>query len=263
MTSVPKAEELFEGVEEGGELSAESVKLLSQRSAYVDTTFRAGTVEGVSEQTLLTVLLDNTPSMDYAGKPGAATNASCVVDGFNLLVSSLIDARSVGSIELLPVLINPDGRWIKQVTGQTDVFTWRSIREVSRLLLPGYVHGSSTPLYERGLQALAAAVARTHWWEDQGVQTSTITLLMSDGQNNAGTATAAQVAQVVRDMRAAEKHRIFYWGVQGSERVDFREIGLGMGIPDTCISVIPSDPKQIRAMFQLFSQSVRDNFGSA
>ena len=246
----PNASDLFQDALDAGELSPGSAMLLSSLSKRIDRTMAAPSVKpSVTEQTQLCMLIDNSPSMEID------SNYLAVIDGHNLVVNSLIGARAVNSIESLTVLLNDSRSYVRRVTGDSDCFTWGALKAAPRLEKVGYISGSGTALYDRCLETLGSVVARSKWWEDTyGVQTRTVTLLMTDGENNQGDASASDVAQVIRDMLAMEKHRIFFMGVK-LPHVNFHAIGSDIGLPKECITVVERDPAAIRARFQLFSQS--------
>lgn len=247
---VPNAMELFKDAQQCGEISPGSAALLSGLSARINRTMSLLPVTPqVTDQTQLCMLLDNTPSMENND------NHLAVIEGHNLVVNALLTAKAVNSIESLTALINPCPKYTRKITGDNDEFQWGALRAAPRLDKRGYIHGSSTPLYDRCLEILGSVLARTKWWEDMyGVQTRSVTLLMTDGGNNDGKMKSKDVASVVADMLAMEKHRIFFMGV-ACGGIDFKEIGREMGIPDQCIGVVERDPKAIRSRFQLFSQS--------
>ncbi len=247
---VPDASELFSDARNAGEISPGSAALLSGLSARINRTMSLLAVKPqVTDQTQLCMLLDNTPSMENNG------NHLAVIEGHNLVVNALLSARAVNSIESLTALINSHSKYVRKITGDCDEFQWGALKAAPRLDKQGYIHGSSTPLYDRCLEVLGSVLARTKWWEDTyGVQTRSVTLLMTDGGNNDGRMKAQDVARVVSDMLAMEKHRIFFMGVKCGG-IDFKEVGREMGLPDECIGVVDRDPKAIRSRFQLFSQS--------
>ncbi len=246
----PDVSELFKDAQQAGEISPHTAKILDGLSARINKTMLAPVVRpNVTEMTLLCMLIDNTPSMEHHQNHAAA------IEGHNLVVSALLSSRAVNSVESLTMLINPSDKYTKHITGDSTEFQWRALRAAPRLEKRNFINGCSTPLYDRAVEALGSVLARTKWWEDQyGVQTRSVTLLMSDGGNNDGKTEAAQVKKLVTDMLAMEKHRIFFMGVQ-SGSIDFRKVGAEMGIPPECVEVVTKDPKEIRNRFQLFSQS--------
>lgn len=247
---VPDASELFRDAKQSGDLSPTSASLLSGLSHRINKTMATLPASlAVTEQTQLCMLLDNSPSMEYKD------NYVAVVEGHNLVVNALLTAGAVNSIESLTVLLHEDSRYIRNVTGSDDHFRWTALRNAPRLDARGFVRSCNTPLFDRCLESLGSIIARTKYWEDNfGVQCRSVTLLMSDGADNASKASAKDVHAVVKDMLAMEKHKIIFMGVQ-CEGVDFVDIGNDMGIPDDCITVVESDPRAIRSKFQLFSQS--------
>lgn len=248
--NTPDASDLFQDALESGEISPGSAALLNGLSTRINRTMAAPVVKPtVTEQTQLCMLIDNSPSMEFNG------NDHAVIEGHNQVVNSLLGARGVNSIESLTMLLNNSKWYARHITGNIDQFCWSNLKAAPRLDRKGFISGSGTPLYDRCLETLGSVIARTKWWEDTyGIQTRSVTLLMSDGDNNDGRATAADVAKVVGDMLAMEKHRIFFVGLQ-LNNVDFKRIGMEMGIPANCIDVVERDPRAIRAKFQLFSQS--------
>jgi hypothetical protein len=256
--------DLFADQQDEGLLSPSSASVLGQLATRIDLSMQTlSAPTTVTSQTVLGVLLDNSPSMNYVNRdktvnPTGVSNADATIAGHNLVIEALTGAKAVNSIEMLSQLLNPDDpNYIKKVTGGSDVFKWSPLRVAPKLVSDGFVEGWATPLYDRALELLGSVVARTKWWEDEyGVQTTSRTLLMSDGESNTGRFGAADVRQLVEDMLAMEKHRIFFLGVRGADSsVDFNKIAADMGIPADCVGVVPSDPKAIRAWFQLFSQS--------
>ena len=251
-TNLPNSNQLFKDAGDAGELSPQAVSLLSGLSARIDRSMAVLKAEPtVTEQTLLSMMLDNTPSMSTDG------NHMAVIDGHNLVVNAILDSRAVNSVEVLTTLINPGKSYTQHILGDKSAteFQWCALKAAPRLDEKGYINGTSTPLYDRCLETLGSVVARTKWWEDKyGIQTRSVTLLMTDGASNSGKATAQDVARIVGDMLSMEKHRIFFMGVKLAG-CDFHRIGQEMGIPANCIDEVDRDPKAIRRKFQLFSQS--------
>jgi hypothetical protein len=248
--NTPDASDLFQDALDSGEISPGSAMLLGGLSQRINRTMSAPAVKPtVTEQTQLCMLIDNSPSMEYHD------NQMAVIEGHNLVVNSLMNAKAVNSIESLTVLLNQTPNYVKRITGDADCFKWSGLKGAPRLEKSGFIAGSGTALYDRCLETLGSVIARTKWWEDTyGIQTRSVTLLMTDGDNNEGSATADDVAKVVSDMLNMEKHRIFFMGVKLGN-TNFKKIGAKMGIPDNCIDVVERDPRAIRARFQLFSQS--------
>lgn len=248
--NTPDVTELFRDAQACGEISPQTANILNGLSARINKTMVLPVGKpSITEMTLLCMLIDNTPSMEHKNNHAAA------IDGHNQVVTALLSAKAANSIESLTMLINHNDKYARKITGDSDEFQWRALKAAPRLEKRNFIQGCSTPLYDRCLEALGSVLARTKWWEDQfGVQTRSVTLLMSDGGNNDGTADAAAVEKLVSDMLAMEKHRIFFMGVDAGG-VDFRKIGASMGLPPECVDVVERDPRAIRNKFQLFSQS--------
>lgn len=247
----PNAADLFQSAAQSGDLSPGSAKILTGLSARINKTMNTLAVNtSVTELLQVCMLLDNSPSMEQN------RNHLAVIEGHNLVVDALLSARGIDSVETLTMALNPCPRYVKRITGDTDSFKWCALKAAPRLDKTGFIHGSGTPLYDRVLETLGSVVARTKWWEDNyGVQTRSVTLIMTDGGDNDSTKTAKDVARVITDMLASEKHRIYFMGVTTNGADDFRAIGKEMGLPDSSIDEVERDPKAIRAKFQMFSQS--------
>lgn len=244
--------DLFDDAKAEGILSPPSASVLSGLAGRIDRSMQIlAAPPTVTTQTLLAMMMDNSPSMRHKN------NFESVIAGHTLVLEALTGSKAVNSIEVLTQLLHPDADYIKAVTGGSDAFKWTALRGHPNLRGDEYIQGYDTPLYDRALEILGSVIARTKWWEDEyAVQTTTRVLLLSDGENNAGRYDEKDVRQVVQDMIAMEKHRIYFCGVKGYDRnVDFTAIAKGMGIPEENIGIVPSDPKAIRAWFSLFSQS--------
>lgn len=247
---IPDCSDLFQEAKECGEISPGSALLLAGLSKRINKTMAVIPNKPlVTDQTLLCILLDNSPSMEHNRNHVAA------VEGHNTVTNALLQAKAINSVESLTMLLNSNPKYVRTTTGDRDDFCWLSLKAAPRLDHKRFIHGSATPLFDRSLEALGSVLARTKWWEDTyGVQTRSITLLMTDGEDNDSKAKASDVARLVQDMLAMEKHRIFFMGVK-SNTIDYTQLGASMGIPSDCIGVVERDAKAIRDKFQLFSQS--------
>lgn len=110
-------------------------------------------------------------------------------------------------------------------------------------------NGSWTPLFRQSIILLGTVVAKAQELEERGAVVNTVSLLITDGEdNNSGDLTAASVAWVVRDMMSSGKHIVAGMGIGETYRKVFRE----MGIPDRWILTPNDDLGDISNAFQKF-----------
>ena len=244
---------LFADAAAEGNLSPDSAGLLSPLGDQIEKALSVIPVKNVDHLTLVSLLIDNTPSMEYVNPDGAKnpkgiSNAEAVVEGHDLVWSALKDAKGAGAIQAHTQFINPFG-------GNKGVFfEFRPLAGADSLQGGKYQIMDSTPLYDASLRLLGAVSAEAQRYLQKNIEVSTVTLILSDGEDNASRHEASDVAAVVTDMLQQRRHRIYFGGLK-LENIDFKRIGKEMGIPREFVKEIPSDPKAIRAFLQLFSQS--------
>jgi hypothetical protein len=102
---------------------------------------------------------------------------------------------------------------------------------------------------------LATVLAKSQELAQAGVPARTVTLIISDGADCHSTrATAGHVAALVRDLQRAETHIVAALGISDGS-TDFRKVFREMGIEDRWILTPGASDREIRAAFQMFSQS--------
>ena len=120
-----------------------------------------------------------------------------------------------------------------------------------------YNPNEETPLFKGSKHFLGTVVTKTKEFEDAGTPVRTISLVFSDGGDNAsGRVRSGDVASIVSDMLRRENHLIFGFGVEDGV-TDFKQVFSEMGIPDEFIMVSSGDSKEVRRRFNLFSQSAK------
>ena len=93
-------------------------------------------------------------------------------------------------------------------------------------------------------------LAKTLEFARNGTPVNTVTLIVTDGNDEGSGSTARQVYPIVSDMLAQECHIVAGMGIDDGS-TDFRRVFREMGIPDSWILTPRNDPKEIRRAFQI------------
>ncbi len=209
-----------------------------------------------SEVILLALVIDDTGSIRqaYDKKTGCYVDHSDVmIEGHKLVLDSVQGSKQVDDVMVLTTFI---------VDGVKEGFT--PLRSAMRLNTSTYqADGGSTPLRDSTLKTLGTIVAKTQEFEDKGVACRSVTLIVTDGDDNSSRKRPDQVADVVSGMLAAEKHVILFMGIDDG-RTDFKAVAQSMGLPSNCVLTPNNDKSSIRQAFRVASQSaVRASQGAA
>jgi len=231
---------LFGSALNEGSLSAGSANTLCAQDIGAKIKAGLGTpVDEVnaSEVVLLTVLIDDSSSM--------GGNEQVLMDGYNnLVIQALKDTKQSDGI-----LVHT--RYLSDFI--LDPYTF--IDTATPMTPANYsAHLGYTPLHDQTLVTLGAVIAKTQDFANNGVHVRSITLILTDGENNYGRHSAAEVAKVVADMRASENHIIAAMGIGWNEAL-FRREFTEMGIDPKWILTPKNTPTEVRAALQVFSRS--------
>lgn len=241
-------DELFQTAHDDGDLSAQSLQTLS--NVDLGAQIQAGlgvAAEDVeaSEVVLVTMMPDDSGSINFSGGKQA------VIDGHNLVLESLEQSKQQDNILAHTRYLNGD-----------VLFPYKQLAEAVQMTGQNYTPNKMTPLYDQAIVVLGTALAKYQEFADNGVPARTVTLIITDGYDNASHATAAQVRQIVEDMLQQESHIIAAMGI--GDEGDFRQIFQEMGIRDEWILTPGANESELRQAFQVFSQSaVRASQGGA
>jgi len=179
-------------------------------------------------------------------------NSKLVCDGHNLVIASLRGSKSRDGIFITTLLLN--GKVINSFTHIDD----------AKLLENGvnYVANGGTPLYDQSLVTIGAAVAKAQELADNGIPCRSVILISTDGQDeHSRKAQVKDVNLIVKDVLQTEQYIVAAMGIPGARQgyggkaLDFRDIFKKMGIQEKWILTPGESEKEIRAAFQLFSQS--------
>lgn len=191
-----------------------------------------------SEATVVTVLADDTYSIEGSGLSGAMR------DGINLVFEALSGSETADGIIA----------GLHTIT-RGCVMPYKPIADVTRFDENSFpVDGGSTPLYDRSASTLGVVVTKSKDLRDAALPHRTITLIVTDGADTCSRHHRApeKVAPLVKDMLLAENHIVAFMGV--GDAAFFRDIAKRMGIADRWI-LTPKDAKELRAALLMFSKS--------
>lgn len=200
-----------------------------------------------SEVVLVTVMPDDSGSIAGAG------HAKTVCDGHNLVLDALLASQQKDGVLFHTRYLN--GHVLNP---------YRALEDVVRMHSKNYDPNLGTPLYDQTVVLLGTVLAKAQEFTRNGVTARTVTLLITDGADaHSQTHRARDVAALVKDLQRAENHIIAGMGIDDGS-TDFRRVFRDMGIEDKWILTPGQSAQEIRAAFQVFSQSaVRVSQGAA
>lgn len=200
-----------------------------------------------SEVVLVTVMPDDSGSISHAG------HTKTVCDGHNLVLDALLASQQKDGVLFHTRYLN--GHVLNP---------FRPLEDVVRMHSKNYSADQGTPLYDQAVVLLGTVLAKAQEFSGNGVPVRTVTLLITDGAD-AGSqkARAKDVAALVKDLHRVENHIVAAMGIDDGV-TDFRRVFQEMGIADRWILTPGQSAQEIRAAFQVFSQSaVRVSQGAA
>jgi len=232
---------LFEAAQAEGTLSSESLQALTVVDLGAQIQAGLGTsVDDVaaSEVVLVTMMPDDSGSIRFAG------NAQVVRDGHNLVLEALQATKQRDGILAHTRYLN--GRVL---------FPYRALDQAVKMDSHNYDPNEGTPLYDQTVVLLGTVLAKAQEFADAGVAVRTVTLIITDGDDQHSThAKAKEVASLVKDMQRAETHIVAAMGIADGH-THFRDVFKSMGIDPRWILTPGNNAGDIRAAFQMFSQS--------
>jgi len=200
-----------------------------------------------SEVVLVTVMPDDSGSIAQAG------HQKTVCDGHNLVFDALMASKQKDGVLFHTRYLNGN-----------VLNPFRPLEDVVRMHSGNYRADQGTPLYDQTVVLLGTVLAKAQEFSGNGVPVRTVTLLITDGADaHSQKARAKDVAALVKDLQRAENHIIAAMGIDDGS-TDFRRVFREMGIEDKWILTPGQNAQEIRAAFQVFSQSaVRVSQGAA
>lgn len=261
--------EEFEGTPD---LSLGSSNLINDLAGQINQTMAPVdlTADVPSSMFLNLFFHDNSWSMEYAN------NWLSTLEARNLIPAALMKYGVDPLSEVLDFLLNPNASYVRTVTGDRTLteFQWTTLGATPSLVVPkrteDYLAGTGTPLYGRARVALGSLLARSLYWEQQGINVRSVTCLESDGLSTEGydeDALAQECSTLVADLHRTKKHRVIFMGVGGASDADaFRRAARKMGVKEHNIMLVSRDADAIAEAWIRVSQlsaQVSQTSGSA
>lgn len=191
-----------------------------------------------SEVVLVTQITDDSSSIRFVGG-----NTEAVRIGHNIVNEAL--AASKQSADVLVSCLYLNGGVL---------YPYVTLANAPVLDSSNYNPGGGTPLYERTIQALATVAAKMADFENGGVAARAIVSIVTDGADNSWNTSAGDVRTVVEGMLRTERCIIAGVGIDDGY-TDFKKVFADMGLLPEWVLTPGNSPGEIRAAFQVVSQS--------
>lgn len=248
-------DDLFGAAVEDGLLSEESQSVLEVADIGVEINAALGINADdfeSSEVVLVTQLIDDSGSISYADVIDPVSgqrrnNVEVVINGHNMVIDALQSTKQAESESILA--------HTKYLNGKV-LFPYQSINQAVKMDNSNYNDFGGTPLYDQVAVVLGTVLAKCQEFSDNGIACRSVTLIVTDGDDMHSTnfRMAKQVEPLVRDLLKQENHIVAAMGID-DDSTDFRAVFTEMGIEDKWILTPANTDAEIRAAFNMFSQS--------
>lgn len=232
---------LFQQAREEGTISAKALQALTVADVGNQIQAALGVkVDDIqaSEAVLVTMLVDDSGSIRFG------SNTQAVREGHNLVLEAITVSKQQNNILAHTRYLNG-----------FVLYPYVLIEQAARMNQGNYNPNGSTPLYDQSVVLLGTVLAKAQEFADQGVAVRTVTLIITDGNDEHSVrSNARDVAAIVRDMLKAETHIIAAMGIDDGQ-TDFKEVFKEIGIRDEWILIPGNTPSEIRKVFQVFSKT--------
>lgn len=190
----------------------------------------------VSEVTLVTVLVNDSSSIEYGGLTDA------FIEGQNELIDALANSKASDSIMFAQGQFN-----------YGVLHSYVPIEDAERLNSSNFRPSGMTPLYNHYIEALGANIAYAQMLKENGTPVKNIFIVITDGADVNSSKRDIDCNTLTKDLLMSEQFVIGFIGA-GNE-ADFRQVAKDMGIPDKSILEVDASSKAIRDAFNLASKS--------
>ena len=200
-----------------------------------------------SEVVLVTMLIDDSYSIK------SERNEDIVRNGHNMVIDSLQKTKQADSILAHTKYLNG-----------TVLFPYQSIIQAEKMDNNNYSADGGTPLYDQTAIVMGTVLAKYQEFTDNGIACRTVTLIVTDGadMHSSKFNTAKKVEPLIRDLLRQENHIVAAMGID-DDYTDFKSVFSEMGIDDNWILTPDNTESEIRAAFNMFSQSATQASQSA
>lgn len=188
---------------------------------------------------LLTLVLDDSGSIDAAG------NTPVLIDGGNMVLDAVGGSKENDGILAHCRRLNAG-----------IVYPFAPIGQAVRLDSQNFRPNGFTPLYDTVAETLAAVIAKTQDFAQNGVPCRSVTIIVTDGADLGSKThrTPESVKPLVDAALRSEQHIICAMGIDDGS-TDFRDVFTRMGIRAQWILTPGNSHSEIRRCFAMASKS--------
>jgi hypothetical protein len=239
--TAPDLHTLFQEAHDEGDLSSASLATLTLDGDYA-AQIQAGlgtlTPDDVpaAEVVLVTLLVDDSASI------ASAHNEAAIRAGHNTVLDALKASKAGDGI-------------VVHATYLSGATLYPYVRLADAVPMDARNYQATygcTPLYDRAIAVLGSVIAQAKTFRDAGTAVRTITLVLTDGADNASRQPPSAVRSLVADMLRQECHLVVGMGIDDGQ-TDYAAVFLAMGIVE--VLTPGNSAQEIRAACQAFSQS--------
>jgi len=235
---------LFQGAVDANDISMATFNALGQQDLGADINAALGvdvSELGMGENILLTALIDDSSSIRFNG------NTDNIRRGWNMCLKAVEDAKQRSNVLVRTVMMN---------AGQLHSYV--PLDQAIRLSQQNYNPCGGTPLYDMAFKTIAGVMAKWLSNMNMGVQTRTITGIITDGHDEGSREyRPSDNASLVRDLLAQkETNVVFGMGIDDGG-TKFRDVFKSMGLSDEWILTPGNSEAEIRKCFELVSRTTQ------
>ncbi len=191
-----------------------------------------------SQVVLVSQLVDDSGSIRFS------ENSEVVREGHNEVLNALTASKQGDSILAHTRYLN--GHVLYPFVG---------LDQATRMDTSNYNPNLGTPLYDQTVAFLGTVLAKTQEFSDNGVPARSVSLIITDGADEHSVkSNASSCKAIIESMLMQENHIVALMGIDNGY-TDFREVAREMGIRDEWVLTPANNESEIRAAFQVFSQS--------
>lgn len=240
-----------------GDLSPRARGILEQNARAVTQSLGTPTSEMDDNPLFVTVLVDNSTSMDQINGSGSMeTNADTACKCQNNTIDGLLKSEHPERVYFSTQILNSfDGN-----PEHVVVDPYHPLASAVRLNRENFRTAGATPLYKRTVEVLSAAHYQTRQAIDDWKNPRTATLIISDGADydphgDSGHQTS-ECAELVKNLldSPTKRHIVAAIGIDDGH-TDFKATFIGMGIPEQWILTSDATPEAIAKAVGLFTKA--------
>ena len=235
---------LFADATQTGDISQNALDTIQQHNLQGNINAALGvdvTELGMGESVIVTIDLDDSSSIRFAG------NAPVIRASYNDMLAAIEGAKARNNVLVRTIQMNK---------GQMHPYV--SLKDATRLDTSNYNPSGWTPLRDTLLTMLAGVLGKLVQNKSVGVNTRSISGVITDGKDEGSREAKAKDIKVLVDdlLSDSETNIVFAMGIDDGS-TDFRKVFGEMGIPDEWILTPQNSPSEIRAAFDLVSRTTQ------